>query len=90
LGNISYRLGKDVAFGEEVKAFAGDQAGTEAFESMKEHLEKENNLKLDELTYRLGRSLSFDPQAEKFLGDDEANKYLTRPYRAGFVVPEEV
>jgi predicted dehydrogenase len=90
LGNISYRLGKDVAFGEEVKAFAGDKAGNEAFESMKEHLEKENHLKLDELTYRLGRSLTFDPQAEKFLGDDEANKYLTRPYRAGFVVPEEV
>jgi predicted dehydrogenase len=42
------------------------------------------------ISYRLGRSLSFDPAAERFVGDEEANRYLTRRYRAPFAVPEKV
>jgi predicted dehydrogenase len=90
LGNISYRLGKEVPFSEENKAFGDDKAAYEALESMKEHLGKNKKLKLDDMSYRLGRSLAFDAQAEKFIGDDEANKLITRPYRAPFVVPEQV
>ena len=29
-------------------------------------------------------------KAERFLGNDKANEFITRPYRAGFVVPEKV
>jgi predicted dehydrogenase len=90
LGNLSYRLGKETPFSQECKAFGDDKAAYEAFESMKEHLGKANKLNLDDTNYRLGRTLTFDPQAEKFIGDDEANKLLTRPYRAGFVVPDIV
>ncbi len=57
---------------------------------MKEHLGKANKLNLDDLAYRLGPTLRFDPQAEKFIGSDDADKLLSRPYRAPFVVPEEV
>jgi predicted dehydrogenase len=39
-------------------------------------------------SYRLKRSLDFDPQAERFKDDGEANKLLTREYRAGFEVPK--
>ena len=37
----------------------------------------------------LGRSSSSTPR-EKFVNNDEANKMLTRDYRAPFVVTEEV
>jgi predicted dehydrogenase len=41
-------------------------------------------------SYRLGRKLKFDPKTMAFPGDAEANKLLTRPYRAPYVVPEKV
>jgi hypothetical protein len=31
-----------------------------------------------------------DPRAETFLNNSDANRYLTREYRAPFVVPENV
>ncbi|MCA9238443.1 MAG: Gfo/Idh/MocA family oxidoreductase [Planctomycetales bacterium] len=45
---------------------------------------------LGNIAYRVGRQLEFDPATETFPGDDEANAYLTRAYRAPFVVPEVV
>lgn len=45
---------------------------------------------LGNIAYRLGRVLTFDPKNEKFVGDKEADKMLTRDYRAPFVVPEKV
>jgi predicted dehydrogenase len=90
LGNISYRLGTEVPFSREMKAFGDDKAAYEAFESMKRHLANEAGMSLDKATYRLGRKLTFDAAAEKFVGDEEANKLLTQPYRQPFVVPEQV
>ena len=45
---------------------------------------------LANIAYRTGRTLTFDPKTERFPGDEEANKLLTRQYRAPFVVPENV
>jgi len=90
LGNISYRLGKETPFSQEVKALGDDKLAAEAFESMKRHLVDAAKVKLEDATYRLGRTLNFDAKTEKFVGDDEANKLLTRPYRAPYVVPEQV
>ncbi len=45
---------------------------------------------LGNIAYRTGRVLEFDPKAEKFVNDPEADKYLTRDYRSGFEVPENV
>ena len=42
------------------------------------------------ISYRVGRKLTIDPKTEKFTGDDEANKLVTRSYRAPYVVPEKV
>ncbi|MEX2300960.1 MAG: Gfo/Idh/MocA family oxidoreductase [Bryobacterales bacterium] len=42
------------------------------------------------ISYRLGRQLVFDPKTERFVNDDEANQYLTREYRAPYVLPKEV
>jgi hypothetical protein len=45
---------------------------------------------LANIAYATGRTLQFDPQSERFAHDDEANRLLTRPYRAPYVVPEQV
>jgi predicted dehydrogenase len=45
---------------------------------------------LANISYRVGRALTFDGQTEKFKGDAEADKLLTRPYRAPYVIPEKV
>jgi hypothetical protein len=45
---------------------------------------------LANISYRTGRKLQFDPDAERFVNDDEANGYLTREYRAPYVMPKEV
>jgi hypothetical protein len=90
LGNISYRLGKNVPFDTQTKAFGGDKLACEAFESMKQHLGEAAHLELTSSTYRLGRMLRFDAKAERFIGDSDADKLLTRPYRPPFIVPEQV
>jgi len=45
---------------------------------------------LGNIAFRLERQLKFDPEKEKFIGDDEANRMLTREYRAPFIVPAKV
>ena len=61
----------------------------ESFETIKRNL-KGVGVNLDKATYRMGRTLTIDPKAECFIGDPEADKLLTREYRAGYVVPEKV
>ena len=45
---------------------------------------------LSNIAYRLGRQLQFDPNTESFVGDPQADQYLSRRYRAPYVVPEKV
>ncbi|MCW5979991.1 MAG: Gfo/Idh/MocA family oxidoreductase [Bryobacteraceae bacterium] len=45
---------------------------------------------LANIAYRTGRKLKFDPATETFPGDEEANRYLTRAYRAPYTLPEQV
>ena len=54
LGNISYRLGEDVPFNKQTKAFDGDKTFHESFEDMKRHLADAAHLELTNSTYRLG------------------------------------
>jgi predicted dehydrogenase len=89
LGNISYQLGTEAPFADPIEAFAGDASASEAWGSMKQHL-VDAGVKLDGAAYRLGRRLAFDAQAERFVGDEEANRMLTRSYRAPYVVPDDV
>jgi len=92
LGNICYRLGKEVPFSESRKVFAGNDAAMASLEKMEWRM-KSRDIKIDDsLHYRVGPLLTFDQKAEKFVGEhaDEANKLLSRDYRKPFVVPEEV
>jgi predicted dehydrogenase len=45
---------------------------------------------LGNIAFRTGRAIRFDAQTETCLDDPEANRLLTRPYRAPFVVPDKV
>ncbi len=45
---------------------------------------------LGNIATRLKRTLHFNPNAEQFVNDDEANTYLTKFYRAPFILPEKV
>jgi Oxidoreductase family, C-terminal alpha/beta domain len=47
-----------------------------------------NLVHLANISYRLGRTIHWDAKTLKCVGDDEANKMLTRDYRAPYVVPK--
>ena len=81
LANISYRLGENVPFNPQTKAFGDNKDAYETLARMEEHLTK-NGLKLDGEKYLLGRQLALDTQREIFVGDEEANRMLSREYRA--------
>jgi predicted dehydrogenase len=89
LANISYRLGEEVPFSKQTKAFGDNKEVYATFERMAEHL-KDNGVQLEESNYRLGRKLVIDAEKEQIVGDAEANKLLRREYRAPFVVPDSV
>ncbi|HTN74079.1 MAG TPA: Gfo/Idh/MocA family oxidoreductase [Pirellulaceae bacterium] len=89
LGNISYRLGKEVPFNQKNQTLGDNAQVVETFNTLQANL-KAAGVKLDETNYTLGKVLKFDPVKEQFIGDDQANNLLTREYRAPFVVPKEV
>jgi predicted dehydrogenase len=45
---------------------------------------------LANIAYRVSRKLKFDGKTERFVGDAEADKLLTRAYRAPYAIPEKV
>jgi predicted dehydrogenase len=90
LGNISYRLGKEVPFNKHMEIFGGDKLARDSLENMKRHLADDAGVELADTAYRVGRTLRFDAEREEFIGDAEANRMLTRPYRRPFIVPQQV
>jgi predicted dehydrogenase len=87
--NISYRLGEMVPFNGNAKALGDSKEAVEAMGRLQDHLGKDHDLKLNEMKYRLGKKLTIDGKTESFIGDADANKLLTRQYRAPFLVPEK-
>ena len=49
-----------------------------------------NLVHLANASYRVKRELKYDEAAHKFVNDKEADAYLTRHYRAPYIVPEKV
>ncbi|MFP4055686.1 MAG: Gfo/Idh/MocA family protein [Candidatus Brocadiia bacterium] len=88
LGNISYRLGKEMVFGKVDKPFESDYPN-EQWERLMKHLVENRKLKLDEWKGKLGQHLTFDAEKEEFVRNAAANKLLTRPPRPPFDVPRE-
>jgi len=88
-GNISYRLGRRAAPGEILEKIKGDRDATATFDRMAQHLEANGiNVTVDQVV--LGEFLKMNPRKLKFTNHREANRLLTREYRAPFVVPHKV
>ena len=87
--NISYRLGKPHSPEQIREAVKGNADLAEALGRMEEHLAA-NNVDLHKTPATLGVVLNMDPKTERFIGNKQADKLLTREYRAPFVVPKMV
>jgi hypothetical protein len=99
LGNISHLIGKATAAGALRERVKGDGLLAEATGRMMEHLGA-NHVDLDRTPLTLGATLTLeslsmpdrlkkDLNGERFTGEfsEEANRLLTREYRAPYVVP---
>jgi len=88
LGNISYRLGGETAFGKKPPQSKNKNV-EEAYGRFLEHL-ADNKVPTDKGNYRLGRELIVDPVKETFVGSSRAaTAQLGREPRQGFAVPSK-
>jgi len=91
MGNISYRVGKEVSVEEVNEIVKKDTVVMDAFERTRKHL-LANGIDLNKMSIVLGPKLDMDSSKEKFVGRfaDQANKYLSRDYREPFVIRAQV
>jgi Oxidoreductase family, C-terminal alpha/beta domain len=50
------------------------------------HMDALNVCHLAGISARLGRTVAWDSKTEQIVGDDEANEFLSRPYRKGYEI----
>lgn len=88
IGNISYRLGSPMLVKDINAKFSGDAEAQETLDRFQQHL-RENKVDPDTTKVTVGPKLSLTSN-EEFTGPfaAEANKMLTREYRAPYVVPK--
>jgi hypothetical protein len=91
MADISYRLAQKKPLEEVKKTLEGHEVLAESFDRLSQHL-KANAIDLVKNPLRIGPWLEFDAKKEQFTGDHSANAnmYLSRNYRAPFIVPEKV
>lgn len=87
MGMISHRLGVARSDREIVECFRGNSLAEERFESMKDHLGR-NEVDVSKPVVTLGPWLSVDPKLECFVNNDQANALLARDYREPYVIRE--
>jgi len=90
LGNISYRLGQQVAGTTRPDVLERHEEIAKSWETIMQTVKGTLGLDLSQSTYQLGPMLKFDPETEKFVDNPAADMLLTRPYREPFIVPEQV
>ncbi|MDB5346103.1 MAG: oxidoreductase domain protein [Schlesneria sp.] len=88
VGNISYRLGAPSTAQEIATSLASDKEALETLDRFQQHL-LENKVSPDATKITLGPKLTL-AGTEEFSGSHaaDANKYLTREYRAPYIVPK--
>ena len=88
-GNISYRLGKKATPGFMREKLEGNKEAMDSLERLGTHLAA-NDVDINVTPLTLGEFLKMDPATERFIDNAEADKMLTREYRAPYIVPEKV
>jgi predicted dehydrogenase len=90
-GNISWRLGRAATpseLREELGKLKVHENVLETLDRTLQHL-RDNKIDPEKTKLTLGPLLRLDPEREVFLNNSQANAFLTREYRAPFVVPGE-
>jgi predicted dehydrogenase len=88
-GNISYLLGRKATPGAMREQLEGNSEAMDSIERLATHLAANDvDINTDPLT--LGAFLKMDPLTERFIENPDADKMLTREYRAPYIVPEKV
>ena len=89
LANIAYRMGKPCTSEAISKATQENEPFETLVGAMKSHL-ADYKVDLESTDIKLSSILEFDTKTEQFTGDfsADANSFLKRKYREGFVVPE--
>jgi len=90
LGNISYRLGRQVAGTTRPDVLGKHEEIGKSWDKVMETVKGTLGLDISKSTYQLGPMLAFNPRAEKFARSADADALLTRPYRKPFIVPASV
>jgi predicted dehydrogenase len=91
MANISYRCGAKTGRDELAAAASGNDRMKDAFGRFAGHLEA-NGIDVDKAGVVLGASLAMDNKKERFVGamSNIANKYVSKNYRKGFEVPDNI
>jgi len=91
MSNISYRLAQDASNDEIRQTIKSEKSLTDAFARFEQHLAT-HEIDLAKTPVRMGPMLTMNPDEERFEGPlgPYANMYVSRNYRAPFVVPEQV
>ena len=61
--------------------------GRQLLNSAAKFLQHRRNVSLDKIQIQFGKALKVDFKSETFIGDADADRMLTREYRAPFIVP---
>lgn len=87
MANVAFRAGKEFTY--EAASEVQLQPWQTVIGEMDQHL-KAHGLRLDSDKIRLSPMLELDEKTEQFVGEhaDSANRFLTRPYRKGYEVPQ--
>lgn len=88
-GNISWQLGRKLSPPALLDTVRGNSDLAESLGRMEAHLGA-NLVDLYQTPLVMGAALKLNPKTERFTNNDAANQFLTRDYRAPFVVPEKV
>jgi hypothetical protein len=91
MSNISYRLGQNTPNDDIRQTIKSDKTLSDAFARFEQHLEA-NEIDLATTPVTMGPMLTMNPDEERFEGllGAYANMYVSRNYRAPFVVPDRV